>query len=45
MRLWTQQVNKFQLKSGVHGFLKDRLSLVHYDVKPGEVIEVSKKKR
>jgi len=38
-------LGKFQIKSATQGFLKDRLSLAHYNVKSGEVLEVSRKKR
>jgi splicing factor 3A subunit 1 len=37
--------NKFQLKSATVGFLKDRLSLAHYNIRQEEVLEVSRKKR
>ena len=36
---------KFQLKSAALGFLKDRLSVAHYNLKASEVIEVSLKTR
>ena len=38
-------VNKLQVKSATLGFLKDHLSLAHYNVAPGEVLEISRKKR
>ena len=38
-------VSKFQVKSASLGFLKDRLSVAHYNLKDGEVIEVSLKTR
>jgi hypothetical protein len=37
--------NKIQLKSATLGFLKERLSLAHYNIKSGETIEVLRKKR
>jgi splicing factor 3A subunit 1 len=37
--------NKCQLKSTAHGFLKDHLTVAHYNLKPGEALEVSRKKR
>lgn len=37
--------NKSQLKSTALGFLKDHLTVAHYNLKPGEVLEVSRKKR
>ena len=37
--------NKSQLKSTTLGFLKDHLTAAHYNLKPGEVLEVSRKKR
>ena len=39
------KANKFQVKSASLGFLKDHLSLAHYNVARGEVLEVSRKKR
>jgi len=37
--------NKFQLKSGSLGFLKDRLTVAHFNIKPNEALDVLLKTR
>lgn len=37
--------NKFQLRSATLGFLKDRLSAAHYNLKNGETLQVSARSR